>query len=285
MSDDTNSTASAPAPHVEEAARGMGWRPLEEFRGDPSKWVDADTFVSRGEHYLPILKADRDRAKREADELRSELAKTRELVAASAEAIEELKTYQSEATKRSVEAARQQWIKQLKDAREVGDVDAEVRAQSEIVKIDTALAAPAPPAPAPAAKPSSAPAVDPDFVAWEAENPWFKTDARKHGLAMGIAKELRDDPKNATLVGRAFYDRITQEMEAYLNPQRPAPSKVAGSRPASAGGSERTRTYADLPADAKAACDGFAAKLVGPGRAYKDLAAWQAHYVNQYFSE
>ena len=35
-------------PTVEERAHRMGWRPLNEFRGDPAKWVDAAAFVARG---------------------------------------------------------------------------------------------------------------------------------------------------------------------------------------------------------------------------------------------
>mgnify|MGYP000532318609 CR=1 FL=1 len=85
---------------------------------------------------------------------------------------------------------------------------------------------------------------------------------------------------------RKFFDKITEEMQPYLNPDEGRPSsKVAGGRPAasaSAGG-ERKRTFADLPAEAKEACTRQARKLVGPGRAFKDDAAWQAHYVEQYF--
>jgi len=38
-----------------------------------------------------------------------------------------------------------------------------------------------------------------------------------------------------------------------------------------------------LPADAKTVCDQQAKKLVGPGRAFKDEAAWRSHYAEQYF--
>ena len=86
---------------VETAAREMGWRPLAEFRGDAEKWVDAETFVSRGEHYLPIIKADRDKLQAKNAELEASLAETKRLVQASQEAIEELKSYQSAETGRA----------------------------------------------------------------------------------------------------------------------------------------------------------------------------------------
>lgn len=274
-------------PQVIEAARAMGWRPQEEFRGEASKWVDAETFVSRGEHFLPIIKADRDRAQQRADELANRLDETNRLLAASQEAITELKKFHDEDTQRQVEKARKDLVKQLREARESGDVEAEVDVQREITKIDVALttpkpaAAPAPPAPAP----GPAAAADPAFESLLVDNTWFKTDARKHALAMGIGAELRADPKNAALVGRAFYDKIAEEVNAYLAPTSREHSKVAGGGRSSggSGGSAAARTYADLPADAKTACDSFARKLVGPGRAFKDSAAWQAHYTAKYF--
>jgi len=43
-------SASEDAPNpVEEKARSEGWRPKEEWEGDPSDWVDAKEFVFRGE--------------------------------------------------------------------------------------------------------------------------------------------------------------------------------------------------------------------------------------------
>jgi hypothetical protein len=41
---------------MEQKARDMGWRPLEEFKGQEDRWVDAETFVERGETIMPILK-------------------------------------------------------------------------------------------------------------------------------------------------------------------------------------------------------------------------------------
>ena len=67
---------------VEQAAREMGWRPKEEFRGDTAKWVDAETFVSRGENFIPILRADREKLRGENAEIKSALAETKTLLQA-----------------------------------------------------------------------------------------------------------------------------------------------------------------------------------------------------------
>ena len=36
---------------VEEAARGQGWVPEEEWDGDPTQWRDAQVFLERGEYF------------------------------------------------------------------------------------------------------------------------------------------------------------------------------------------------------------------------------------------
>src|SRR5687768_16654653 len=42
---------------VEDKARRMGWRPRAEYGGDPTRWVDAETFVRRGDEILPFVQA------------------------------------------------------------------------------------------------------------------------------------------------------------------------------------------------------------------------------------
>lgn len=272
---------------VESTARDMGWRPLAEFRGDPAKWVDADVFVSRGEHFLPILRANNKRLQDQVSEQNATLEETRALLAASQESIRELKKFHDEDTARQVAKARKDLVAEIKQAREDGDVEKEMTLQGEVTRLDLAVANA--PVAAPAASPAPAPAKtavqDPEFVAWEAENSWFKTDAKKHALAMAIAAEIRRDPANAKLVGRAFYDRVGEEVDAYLAPAGQT-SKVGSSR--SGGGNApaapaASRKFSDLPTEAQDACAQYAKKLVGPGRAYKDLDAWRAEYARKYF--
>lgn len=275
-----------PPSQAEAAARDMGWRPLAEFRGDPTKWVDADVFVSRGEHFLPILRANNKRLQDQVAEQNATLEETRALLTASQESIKELKKFHDEDTARQVAKARKDLVAEIKQAREDGDVDREMTLQGEVNRLDIAVAnAPAAsPSPAPAAPSKQAPQ-DPEFLAWEADNSWFKTDPKKHALAIATATELRRDPANNKLIGRAFYDRITEEVEAYLAPAG-QPSKVGSSR--SSGGNAPTppaasRKFSDLPTEAQDACATYAKKLVGPGRAYKDLDTWRAEYTKKYF--
>ena len=46
---------AAMQPAVEQEARTLGWVPQEDFRGDKSRWVDAETFVQRGHEIMDLL--------------------------------------------------------------------------------------------------------------------------------------------------------------------------------------------------------------------------------------
>lgn len=271
---------------VEVAAREMGWRPKEEFRGDTEKWVDAETFVSRGENFIPILRKDRETLRAKTAELEGQVRETNRLLAASQEAIVELKKFHDESTAKQVEKAKRDLVRQLKEAREAGNTEQEVAIQDELAEIREAQKAPTTPASAPAAPAAPATSAPPNehFKAWESDNPWFKDNPRKRGLALGIAQEIRDSPATKHLTGKAFFEKLDEELERETGSR--STSKVDGGRPtggAGGSGNGSDRSYADLPAEAKAACDQQARRLVGPGRAFKDDAAWRSYYAKEFF--
>lgn len=60
VTDSTESTQTqqtSSEPDYAALASEMGWTPKEKFRGDPTKWVDAETFYEKGQHVLPIVKS------------------------------------------------------------------------------------------------------------------------------------------------------------------------------------------------------------------------------------
>lgn len=60
---------------AEAKALRMGWKPKEEFNGDTSKWVDAETFIKRGEEFLPFVQANNKALEAKNRELDKELKK------------------------------------------------------------------------------------------------------------------------------------------------------------------------------------------------------------------
>ena len=261
-------------PEVESKARHLGWVPKDEFRGNPEKWVDADIFVERGEHIMPILRENNKR-------LESEVARLQALVQGSIESTEELKRFHAEDVKRQIERTKAALKEEIKQARTEGDFDLEMDLQEKLAEVKAMPVQPQVVTDAVNAARAQAP-FNPHLQEWMQENPWFGKDPRKTSLAVGIGHELREDPANVGLVGRKFYERVNQEMHDYLNP-RSASSKVESSRNSGSGRSSRERGYADLPSDAKEACDKDAKKLVGPGKAFKDREAWGKYYAEQYF--
>lgn len=265
---------------VEQEARGMGWVPQEEFRGDPERWVDAETYVERGKTVMPLLKANNRKLEEQVQSLTAEARKMQALFAASQEAISELQKVHNEHTKAAVEKARKDLLAELRVAKEEGNVELEVQLTDQLTDMKAAEKAAAA-APAPSAQPP-ADALHPDFKAWQTENPWFGSDERKTMRAMGIAQELRSDPDNDKLVGRDFFNRVMEVMEERTTGVSRS-TKVGGTRPSGGPGSGGgALTYADLPPDAKEACDRQGKKLVGEGRAFKDMDAWRKYYVNLY---
>lgn len=275
---------------IEQEARGLGWVPQDEFRGDASRWVDAQTFVDRGHTVMPILKATNRRLESEVERLRGETQKLQQLFSASQESITELQKVHMDNTKAAVEKARRDTLAQLKVAKEEGDIEAEVTLTDQLSDIkdqQKALSAAAEQQTRQQQAPASAPQqLDPEFQAWVKENSWFGQDNRKTLRAMGIAQELRADPALDALQGRAFFDKVLSVMEERSGGGAPATSKVGSGRPSGGGGSGGGKKgYNDLDADAKAACDRQAKKLVGEGRAFKDTAAWRQYYADMVFGE
>lgn len=282
------------ATDIETQASELGWVPKESFRGDPEKWVDAQTFVKRGEEFIPMLKAT---TRRQADELaglRGQLAETQKLLKASAEAIDALKEFNSDATRKEMKERKGELLDALAAAKREGDVEREVELTDQLTEHNVELKKAES-----TAKPNggTAPATtvsqvqdytkDPAFQAWTAENPWFGPDRRRTALAYGIANELRSDPANNGLLGKAFFDKISEEVEKTLpNPRREGPGKSAeGARTTGegGGGGNGSRSYSDLPAEAKAACERLAPKLVGEGRGFTTLADWRKSYTTKFF--
>lgn len=268
--------------NIEQEARGLGWVPQEEFRGDQSKWVDAEAFVQRGKDIMPILRQNNKKLQADIQRLAGENQRLAHMFTASQESIVELQAFHEDNLKARLAAQKRELAGQLAEAREAGDTMAEVEIQSQIAELN--VAAKREPKQAPREAPQQqAPQPDPDMAEWLAANPWFNTDQRKTARAIGIAQVLRSDPDNDHLQGRAFYDRVVQEMQ----PQGSQHAKVGGGRPSGEGGQGRGngKDYDSLPPEAKEACNKQAKKLVGEGRAFKDTASWNAYYAKIYFAK
>ena len=286
MSEETLVESQA-TPEVQKEAEAMGWIPAARFRGDPERFVDADEYIKRGETVLPIVKEQNKRLHSEVAELRTKSAAQEAALAAATKAIEEIEERHSVETTKAVAAAKAQVKAQLAAASEAGDHEAVAELTERMVDLNTAAEKPAEKKPAAAVVKPDVYAPPPELAAWNERNPWFGTNKRKTALALGIAQELRE--AGETSVGETFFDKVTAEVNKELGIAEPRGDKVEGGRNGSGDdarqGAKGGKSFASLPADARAACDADAKRFVGEGKKYKTQNEWRNRYAEIYFQE
>jgi len=271
---------------VVQEARGMGWVPKEEFRGDEARWVDADEFVERGRTVLPLIKKQKAELEGTVGELRQEIQRLTQLQTASQESIEALQEFHAKNTKAKVEAARREILAELKQAKKDGDTDREVELIDELGQHDRTIAAAEGDKKKKPSASATDPTLDPQLVAWMGKNKWYGTDVRKTALANGIANMLRADPDNDGITGAEFYAAIDKEIALREKGGAKQFDKVNGARHTGGHGGEKSKpTYADLDPEAKKICDADAKKFVGEGRMYKTVDEWRQYYVDTVLGE
>lgn len=286
MSEETlvESTATE---EVQAKAEKLGWIPPSRFKGDPERFIDAEDYIERGETILPIVKETNKRLERELENTRAESAKLAESLKKAQDAIDQIEERHSVATQKAVEKAREDLKIQLAAASEAGDHAGVAEITSKMVDLIKAEDS------AKEEKDVKVPdKVDTfvpqkDLLEWNAENPWFGKNTRKTALALGIAQELREGGETST--GKTFFDKVTVELNKELGiTEDSRTDKVEGAR----GGAGDTRqsgggkkSFASLPAEAKAACDADARNFVGPNKKYKTQAEWRSRYAELYFQE
>ena len=220
----------------EAKARELGWVEKEKFRGDPSKHVDAKTYYEKGELVLPIVKKQRDEAKKEADALRKEVLDMKST-------LQDVIKFNEDAAERKYKAE----VEQLKaiQAKAVAESDATTyKAASDA--LDEAREN----KPKPVEKKAEQQG-DPEFESWVAENEWYKTDAKKRRLANAIGVDLASE--NPNLKGKALFKAVTDEIERIESErsgvERPGPQRAGKTT----GNNSKAKTFDNLPAEYKQA--------------------------------
>lgn len=147
---------------VEQEARTMGWHPLAEFKGPPSRWTTAEEFVRRGRTELPIL---RDNNRRMTERLArmepqiAEIGSLKTTVAEMNQALKDMRVLAHKSTERGYAQALADLKKERREAVESGDVATHDLLDQKIEALQTERAEiTAPPAPAvspPAAEPAA----------------------------------------------------------------------------------------------------------------------------------
>jgi hypothetical protein len=197
----------APADSYEDEAREQGWKPKEEYEGDPDKWRPAKEFVERGELFGKI------------DGMGRELKETKK-------ALKMLQDHHSKVReteyKRAVDELKSLQKKHLEDGNSDGyleatelltDLKAEQKAR-EVVRETT----PAQP--------------DPRFTTWVQKNTWYAQDStmRDYADAIGMGYAQKHPGMDPEEVLQYVTSEVKERFKSrFVNPNRNKPSSVEGS--------------------------------------------------------
>lgn len=176
-------------------AMEKGWKPQEEWEGDPKDWRDARTFLDRESFFKKIKSQNR-----EIGELRS--------------ALNELGKLQANIAKK----AREDTIKELQVARREAlqndNLDEVDRLNDQIAEIKAA------PAPQPVVP---QPTTNPELEDFMERNPWFNQDPDLREMAEGIAlKYITTKQQNSQPITAAdVYSHVETKMAKVIKKETP----------------------------------------------------------------
>ena len=277
------------ASEVEVKARNMGWLPKEQFKGQADKWIPAETFVERGETFVPYLKANNRKLEGKLNEAVGEIHSLKDMLKSNQEQIDALLAYNSEFNKQRVAEQRKGIVAGIKEAREAGDVETEEQLREQLGATRAALAkAEVKPAAREEIKPNIQPseAVKAAFEGFRETHTWYDEDPDMRSVLIGKMQTKMLDPEFKKLSPAEQFEAAAQEVESRfgMNSAR-AKSKYEGGGGGQGPGSVVTKGkgYAELPEEAKAGCERYAAKLVGPKKTYKTETEWQQKFAEDYW--
>ena len=152
--------------NYEQEAQKQGWKPESEWNNPDKQWIDAQTFVERGESILPIVTSQRDRAQEKNVQLEGRVVK---LEAAN----KEFGEYKDEQLARS-EARNKDLLNELSRRRSqaVADNDGEAyyKADREYEEVRDNMNPPPP------QQSNGGNQPNPLFDAWLINNDWYNAD-------------------------------------------------------------------------------------------------------------
>lgn len=190
----------------EQEARESGWVPLEEYKGDKSKWVDAGEFVRRGSLFKKIESQSRQ-------------------IKDMARAIQDIQALHAKSREAEYKKALAQVRAEKKAALEEGDADGVIDADERLDMIREAQRAEVE---QPVQKTDGSD--HPEFVAWVEKNSWYETNKGMRAFADAVGIDLRNQGMSPSEVLRAVEKQVRVEFpHKFKNPNQAKPNAVEGS--------------------------------------------------------
>jgi len=198
----------------EGEARQLGWHPLEEFRGKPADWVDARTFVMRGEEQLPVLRENFRKTMTRARRAEDDNADLRQKLNEMGESLTTMRTMMERGQEAGYQRAKAEFEAQMRDAVRNGDEARFDHIQAEMTKLDERHEEITAPPPKQPEQPNKGPKMTPEGQAWMQDNDvWLKADPILFQAAVRAELELRngDDPLTEAQIWDGVTDMVQQK--------------------------------------------------------------------------
>ena len=218
---------------IQEAARGQGWVPQEEWDGDPTQWRDAQVFLERGEYFKTM-----GTQRKQIDKLNAVVEKM---------AVIQSKTREDE---------RQRVLKELStekvSAMEDGEFDRVATIDNEMSKIRSE-----PAMTVPSVEGQTEQKYTQDKIAdYIDNNSWYRTNSDMRQYADSIAVGFRQSNPQATIDDVLEYTDSETKIRypEQFGGQVPSASPVASTRRTTKpgpNGTQKKKTLNDLPASSR----------------------------------
>lgn len=246
---------------VEREAMEYGWAPEDQFKGPKEKWRPAEDYLGWAKTSGRLPKGEFENLKKEFPVIKQQNQQLQTQLGEIQETLKQFSEFSSKAEERAYERAKAELKAKAEQAAANADPAAARAAMDELDALK-------PPAPKPEPRQQQqAPAVDPEIQSWIQRTTWFNRDNSLRAYATEKYGELeRSKPGMSAAELLAETERLTKEKfpEKFGMAERERPASVATpSGQAVPSRRPGKKTYADLPADAKAACDRFVKTIPG----------------------
>lgn len=230
-----------PVDYEAEASR-LGWKPLDDFSGDPSRHVDAKTFYERGQELMPLLKAQNKTLSKRLD--------------AAEKSAKQAAEYFSKAEERAYARAIADIRAAQEAAVESGDLEAHRAASAKLDKLEAPQ------------KQAKADTITPeqraeDLADWNIDNKWYATNEAARTYADAQADLIYAKKGEGEFLTREDLDAVAAKVKAKFSDKFPEDFGGEASKPkrsavegvGARSTTQRGKSFNDLPPEAQRACD------------------------------
>jgi hypothetical protein len=293
---------AAPPPHkldmseeeIHGLARRLGWKPQNEYRGPPDRWVDAHAFVETADRNPAVMWSNLQTLDKRHASLEREMRETKTKLSEAVNLVSDLTEQSRTISQRAYDRAKRDLIAEREAAVEAGDKAAFQRVDTELTDLEKSKPTPKQQA---AQQQANGQQVPPEEVQeWGRQNPWFYTDQALQGEANALHMTLlntRPDlslTENLATVGKTikalhpekFPNRVAATPKPDDDDDNPAP---AGERPSANARtpSRNKRDFNSIPRESKQQFKRYQ-EMIGRKEGAKPLTEneWASNYWDQF---